>query len=166
MSTEKYDRPEATKKMKSLVEDIKFAMMVTGFEEKPLNAIPMTTKKVDDAGNIWFLSMRSSDHNQNIQKTSAVQLLYSDPSDMEFISIYGTGEIFTDKDTLEELYDKKSDTWFDGPNDPEITAIKFTPSEAYYWDTKTNKYITLLKLGASALTGKKQDIGEKGKLEL
>lgn len=166
MSTKNYINAEAKNKLKSLVEDIKIGMMVTGFDKKPLDAIPMTTKKVDDAGNIWFLSLRSSEHNQNIKKTGAVQLLYSKPSDMEFVSVYGTGEIFTDKDTLEKLYDNTSDNWFDGVNDPELTAIKFTPSEAYFWDTKTNKYVALLKMGVGAVTGNDQDIGEKGKLKL
>lgn len=166
MSTENYTKPEANNKLKSLVEDIKIGMMVTGFEEKPLDAIPMATKKVDDAGNIWFLSQRSSKHNQNIKRTSAIQLLYSKPSDMEFLSVYGTGEIVTEKEKLEELYEEKSDSWFDGLNDPELTAIKFTPSEAYYWDSKTNKYISLFKMAAAAVTGNNKDVGEKGKLDL
>lgn len=166
MSTENHNKPEAKKKMKSLAEDIKIAMMVTSFEQKPLDAIPMTTKKVDEAGNIWFLSLRSSEHNQNIKRTGAIQLLYSKPSDMEFLSVYGTGEIVTEKDVLEDLYEKTTDSWFDGVNDPQLTAIKFTPSEAYYWDTKGNKYVTLLKMGAAAITGNDQDIGKKGKLEL
>ncbi|GHA26151.1 hypothetical protein GCM10007103_04350 [Salinimicrobium marinum] len=166
MSTENHNKPEAKEKMKSLAEDIKIAMMVTGFEQKPLDAIPMATKKVDEAGNIWFLSLRSSEHNQNIERTGAIQLLYSKPSDMEFLSVYGTGEIVTEKDVLEDLYEKTSDSWFDGVNDPQLTAIKFTPSEAYYWDTKGNKYVTLLKMGAAAITGNDQDVGRKGKLKL
>ena len=166
MSKEINNTVEAREKLKSLVDDIKVGMMVTGFEKKPLDAIPMRTKKTDEAGNIWFLSLRSSEHNKNIKRTSAIQLLYSSPSDMEFLSVYGTGEIVTEKETLKDLYDRSSETWFDGIDDPELTAIKFTPSEAYYWDTKENKYISFLKMGAAAITGNKKDIGEKGKLEL
>ena len=166
MSTENYKTPEAKEKMESLVDDIKIAMMVTGFEDKPLNAIPMRTKKVDDAGNIWFLSLRSSEHNQNIKRTGAIQLLYSSPSDMKFLSVYGTGEIVTEKAKLNELYGKTSESWFNGPDDPQLTAIKFTPADAYYWDTKTNKYVSLLKMGAAAITGDKKNIGKKGKLDL
>lgn len=166
MSTKNYNNPEAKNKMKSLVENIKIGMMVTGFEDKPLDAVPMSTRKVDEAGDIWFLSLRSSEHNQNIQRTGAIQMLYSNPSDMEFLSVYGTGEIVTEKEKLKELYDKMSDSWFDGVDDPELTAIKFIPSEAYYWDTKTNKYISLLKMGAAAITGNDQDVGEKGNLKL
>lgn len=166
MSTENYTNPEAKEKMRSLANSIKIAMMVTGFEQKPLDAIPMRTQKVDDNGTIWFLSPRNSDHNNNITKNKDIQLLYSNPSGNEFLSVYGSGEISTDKKILEDLYDNLTDNWFDGVDDPNLTAIKFTPKEAYYWDSKNNKYVSLFKMGVAAVTGKEQEIGKKGKLDL
>lgn len=166
MSTEKLDREESRKKIRSLVGDIKVAMMITGFDQKPIPAIPMTTKKIDNEGNIWFLSLRNSHHNQNLLQDKQVQLLYSDPSDMEYLSVYGEAEVTTDRAILEDLYEKTDDNWFEEIDDPNLTAIKVRPEEAYYWDTKTNKYITLLKLGVGAITGNKQDIGEKGELDI
>lgn len=166
MSTEKLDREESRKKIRSLVGDIKVAMMITGFDQKPIPAIPMTTKKIDNDGNIWFLSLRNSHHNQNLLQNKQVQLLYSDPSDMEYLSVYGEAEVTTDRAILEDLYEKTDDNWFEEIDDPNLTAIKVKPEEAYYWDTKTNKYITLLKMGVGAITGNKQDIGEKGRLDL
>lgn len=166
MSTENLNNEEAREKLKGLVDDIGVAMMVTGLGKIPLNAVPMSTKKVDDQGDIWFLSLRNSEHNMNITENNQVQLLYSNPSDMEFVSVYGMGEIVTDRKVLEDLYDEMSDAWFDGADDPNLTAIKFHPREAYYWNNKSNKYVTLYKLGIAALTGKNKDIGESGKLRL
>tara|TARA_R100000935_G_scaffold31854_1_gene52369 strand:- start:1686 stop:2186 length:501 start_codon:yes stop_codon:yes gene_type:complete len=166
MSTENLNNTEALKKMRKLVDDIDFCMMLTDLNTKPISAIPMSTKKVDGAGNIWFLSGKNSEHNSNISKDSKTQLLYSDNSDMEFISIYGSASIHNDKDTIHELYSKSDDAWFKDKNDPNITAIKFAPSEAYYWDTKQNKYISLFKMGIATITGNKVDVGEKGKLKL
>lgn len=166
MSTENLSREDAKKKYKKLTEDIKVAMMVTDLDKRPLSAIPMTTKKVDESGDTWFLSLRDSEHNQNILHQNQVQLLYSEPSDMEFLSVFGTAEITSDKKILKDLYDKSTDTWFEGTDDPQLTAIKFSPTEAYYWDKKSNKFITLYKMGAAAVTGKDKDIGEKGRLEL
>ncbi len=166
MSTEHLNKEQSWEKLRELVDDIKVAMMVTGLEKKPISAIPMGTKKIDDKGNIWFLSLGNSEHNQNIQANPDVHLLYSDPDDMEFLSLYGRAEITKDRALLDDLYSSNTDNWFDGPNDPNLTAIKVTPVEAYYWDTKTNKYISLLKMGVGAVTGDKQDIGEKGKLNL
>lgn len=166
MSTENLSNKEAREKLKGLVDDIGVAMMVTGLGKIPLNAVPMSTRKVDDQGDIWFLSLRNSEHNMNITENNQVQLLYSDPSDMEFVSVYGMGEIVTNKEILEDLYSDMDDSWFDGVDDPNLTAIKFHPREAYYWNNRSNKYVTLYKLGIAALTGKNKDIGESGKLEL
>lgn len=166
MSIENLSNKEALKKMTNLVEDIEIAMMLTDLKTQPISAIPMTTKKVDEKGNIWFLSGLNSEHNSNIVKSKDVQLLYSDPKGMEFISIYGEASVSTDKKTLEELYSRVDETWFNGTDDPNLTAIKVTPKEAYFWDTKQNKYISLFKMGVAAITGDKADVGEKGKLDL
>lgn len=166
MSTENLNKEKSWKRLRSMVDDIKVAMMVTGLEKKPINAIPMRTKKIDDKGNIWFISMGKSEHNKNLQLNEQVHLLYSDPDDNEFLTLYGNAEITKDKSVLEDLYSATTDNWFDGIDDPNLTAIKVKPVEAYYWDSKTNKYVTLLKMGIGALTGENQDIGEKGKLNL
>lgn len=166
MSTENLNKDESWKKLRSMVDDIKVAMMVTGLEKTPINAIPMRTKKIDEKGNVWFVSMANSEHNKNLQINDKVHLLYSDPDDNEFITLYGHAEIIKDRSVLEDLYSATTDNWFDGVDDPKLTAIKVKPAEAYFWDSKTNKYVTLLKMGVGALTGNKQDVGEKGKLNL
>ncbi|WP_029035068.1 pyridoxamine 5'-phosphate oxidase family protein [Salinimicrobium terrae] len=166
MSTENLNKEESWEKLRELVDDIKVAMMVTGLEKKPINAIPMRTKKIDENGNIWFVSAGNSEHNKNLQINEQVHLLYSDPDDNEFITLYGNAEITKDKTILKDLYSATTDNWFDGVDDPNLTAIKVKPVEAYFWDSKTNKYVTLLKMGVGALTGNQQDVGEKGKLNL
>ena len=165
MSTENLKDKQAREKLKDLVTDIDLAMMVTDMTTKPLSAIPMSTKDVDDHGAIWFLSKSTSEHNKNIEKDKDVQLLYSENSDMQFISVFGEAYIETNKEVIHELYGKTDDAWFDGKDDPTITAIKVIPKEAYYWDTKNNKFVSLFKIGMAAVTGNKQDVGEKGKLD-
>lgn len=166
MSTDNLASTDALEKMTTMVEDIDFAMLLTDLKSQPIHAVPMSTKKVDKQGNIWFLSSLNSDHNTNIVKSPEVQLLYSDISDMEFISIYGRATIVADQSILKDLYSKSDDAWFDGQDDPNLSAIKVVPEEAYYWDNKHNKYISLFKMGVAALTGKKADVGEKGRLNL
>ncbi len=166
MSTKNLYDDDAREKIKELAEDIDFCMLVTNMDEKPLSAVPMSTKQVDDHGAVWFLSKASSEHNRNIAKDRDVQLLYSGTSDMEFLSVYGEAFIETNREVIHELYSKADNAWFDGKDDQEITAIKVNPKEAYYWDNKHNKMVTLFKLGMAAVSGNKQDISEKGKLEL
>jgi|SRR5690606_4081413 len=166
MSIENKTSGEALEKMTKMVNDIDFAMLLTDLKSQPISAVPMSTKKVDKQGNIWFLSGLNSEHNTNIVNSPEVQLLYSDISDMEFISIYGQATIVADPSILKDLYEKSDDAWFTGEDDPNLTAIKVVPQEAYYWDNKHNKYISLFKMGIAAITGEKADIGEKGKLDL
>lgn len=166
MSTKNLYDDKAREKIKEIAEDVDFCMMVTNMDEKPLSAIPMSTKQVDDHGAIWFLSKNDSDHNRDIEKDSDVQLLYSGTSDMEFLSVYGEAFIDTNREVIKDLYSKADNAWFDGEDDPSITAIKVNPKEAYYWDNGSSQMVTLFKLGMAAVTGDKQDIGNKGKLNV
>lgn len=166
MSTENLYHQAAKDKIKKMAESINIAMMATNLGKKPLDVIPMATKKVDDRGNIWFISGKDSDHNAAIAKDKDVQLIYSSPDDREFLSVYGEAAITTNRELLEELYSKIDNNWFDGADDPRLSAIQFKPKEAYYWDTKNNKYVTLFKLGVSAVTGTETELGEKGKLKV
>lgn len=166
MSTENLSKEESIKKLREHIDDTSVAMMLTGLENRPISAVPMYTKKMDDQGDIWFLSGRNSGHNKQLMKNNDVQLLYSNTDDMEFLSIYGEAEISSNREMIEELYSKMDDNYFKGKDDPEVTVIKVKPQEAYYWDNKQNKFLTLLRLGVGAVTGKQQDIGEKGKMNL
>lgn len=166
MSNENLYNDEARSKIKDMVENIDFAMMATNLKQTPLHMVPMSTKKVDPQGTIWFLSNRNSTHNQNILKDSYLHLIYVDKSDMQFLNLYGVASITNDKQIIHELYGKADDTWFEGEDDPNITAISVKPSEAYYWDTKNNKLITLLKMGMGAVTGDEPDVMDQGSIKL
>ncbi len=166
MSTENLTSDEAKKRLKDMVEDIKVAMFTTRLDKQPLSVVPMHTKEVDKEGNIWFLSRNDSDHNSDLLKKSETQLLYSDPSSMKFISVYGDAEIITDQAVLDDLYNKKDNAWFDGNEDPNLTAIKFTPKQAAYWNNDSNQLVTFLKLQAAAVTGDDKEIGTSGKMDL
>lgn len=156
---------EAKKKIKDMAEAMDFAMLATDLKTLPLHMIPMSTKKVDDQGHIWFLSNKNSTHNQHIENDSFVHLIYIDKGSMQFLNVYGVAKISTDRNMIEELYGKTDDTWFEGKDDPNITAISVRPTESYYWDTNNNKLITLVKIGVGAITGNEPDLMDVGKLK-
>lgn len=166
MTTENLNAQDAVAKIKEMAESIDFTMLCTDLASSPFHAIPMSTKKVDDSGSVWFLSGKDSTHNDNILKQSKVELLYSSPSSMQFLSIFGEASIHTDQAILQSLYGSTDDAWFDGVNDPNLTAIKIKPIDAHYWDTKGNKLVVLMKMGAAAVTGEKADVGKQGDLNV
>ncbi|OBX26563.1 general stress protein 26 [Gelidibacter algens] len=165
MSKENLYNDEAKNKIKEMAEDIDFTMMATNLKKTPLHMIPMSTKKVDAHGNIWFLSNKNSTHNQNIMNDANLHLIYGDKSDMQFLNVYGMATITTDRAMIDELYGSADDAWFDGKDDPNITAISVKPTEAFYWDPKSNKLVNLVKIGVGAITGNQPDTMDVGTLK-
>ncbi len=109
MSEKNLESLEAIEKIKELAESIDVTMMCTMLAQKPFHAIPMSTKAVDATGKVWFLSSRTSHHNHHIRRDNTVQLLYSHPGTMQFLNIFGTAEISTDRNILERLYEATDD---------------------------------------------------------
>lgn len=158
---------EGLQKMKELVKEIDFCMFCTNLDEQPFSTRPMSTRDVDDQGNIWFFSKADSNKNLEIKQDDKVQLLYAKPGNSEFISIYGEADIIKDRKKAEELWSAWAKTWFnEGADDPELTIIRVRPEEVRYWDTKHNKMVSLLKIVAGAITGKESDDGVEGNIRL
>lgn len=166
MSTKNLYSNEAKKKIKELAESIDHAMMATDLKSEPFHVVPMSTKKVDDDGNIWFLSDKNSTHNQNIERQNRAQLIYADKGNFEFLTVYGRASISSDRNKIKDLYGSGDDAWFEGLDDPNLTAIKIEPDDAHYWDTKNGKVLSLLKMVGGAITGNEPDLGEEGKLKI
>jgi len=166
MSTKNLYSNEAKKKIKELAESIDHAMMATDLKSEPFHVVPMSTKKVDDDGNIWFLSDKNSTHNQNIERQNRAQLIYADKGNFEFLTVYGRASISSDRNKIKDLYGSGDDAWFEGLDDPNLTAIKIEPDDAHYWDTKNGKVLSLLKMVGEAITGNEPDLGEQRKLKI
>lgn len=167
MKTENLTSEKAIEKMAKLVRDIKICFFLTDLKKQPINAVPMITKKVDEHGNIWFLSRLDSEHNSNLTKDPQVQLLYSHPTEMEYLSVFGNASIVSDKKLIEKFHTAEDDTWFRDTDASKYSAIKIVPEEAYFWDSSGNTFNKLFKRGLTDALGKNPDIIEKkGKLTL
>jgi len=139
------DRKLAIDKMKAIVKHNSICLFTTSLEELPLHARPMSTSKVCDQGNFWFLSARDSNENEEISLDPRVQLFFANPSDLEYLTVYGKAYISNDLSKIEELWTSQAKAWFaKGANDPDITVIKVEPGEAFYWDNKNEKMASLL----------------------
>ena len=158
----------AVEKIREIAKDANICMFVTDLSRLPLAGRPMATQEVDEEGNIWFMSDRSSDKNKEIDNDNKVQLFYSHTSNYEYLSIFGRAQIVSDRSKIEELWTPMAKTWFkEGKEDANISLIKVIPEDAYYWDTKNNKMVSLVKfaMGAIGLTPK-DDGGIEGKLKV
>jgi general stress protein 26 len=167
-SASKYEnlkREEAVGKLKEIVKHQAACLFTTRLTEVPLTTRPMSVQKVCDQGNFWFLSARDSDKNEEISNDPRVQLFFLNTSRYEFLSIFGTASITTDRQKISELWTDIAKAWFpEGKDDPRVTVIKVVPEQGYYWDTKDGKLVSILKIAASAITGKTLQEGVEGKI--
>ena len=97
----------------------------------------------------------------------AVQLLFQGSDYSDFLNIYGVATISQDKQKIKELWKPMLKTWFtEGENDPRISVIKVVPKEGYYWDTKHNMAVGLLKRVTGAIVGKTMDDSVEGNIKV
>lgn len=159
---------EALEKIKELADKAKGCFFCTKIVSGEAFATrPMAPEKIDDAGNLWFLSSSDSNKNKEIEADAAVQLLFQGSSYSNFLTLYGKATISRDKEKIKELWDPTMKTWFtEGEDDPRITVIKVTPTEGYYWDTKHGMAVATVKRLIGAAVGQTYDDSIEGEMKL
>lgn len=156
---------EAVEKIQKLVKHNSICMFTTLLDEGYQPTRPMGTQQVDEAGHFWFFSSSESNKNDEIQHDSRVQLYYANQGDSEFMTVYGRAYVSRDKEKIRELWNPMVKTWFQGgQDDARLTVVEVIPEEAYYWDTRSGKMISMLKILAGMVTGKTMDGGVEGSL--
>lgn len=156
---------EALDKIKELAED-KTTMFCT-FNGDQMVTRPMHTQGIDDDGTFWFFSDKNSAKNHTLEENSNVHLIYANNSSYEYLSIEGNGTVEHDPQKIDELWKDFAKAWFtEGKTDPSLTLIRVTPQSGHYWDTKSNKVVSLMKIAVGAMTGKTMDNGVQGDLKV
>ena len=159
---------DAVKKLRELVNDIDMCLFCTNLKTGDGSTCrPMSTAKVDENGDIWFMSPKDSDKNREIATDSKVQLFYSHPGKSSYLVVNGAASISFDKKKIEALWSPLAKTWFkEGKEDPNISLIRVSDINAYYWDTTGNRMINFFKMVASVATGKTLVEAEEGALKV
>ena len=158
----------AQKKIRELNKKASSCFFCTALEGgRPFATRPMSVQELDEDGNFWFLSAKDSYKNLEISRNPAVQLLFQGSDYSDFLYLYGKATISQDKQKIKELWNPMLKTWFtDGVDDARITVIKVEPEGGYYWDTKHNMAIGMLKRVAGAIVGKTLDDSIEGNLKM
>ncbi len=156
----------AIKKVQELADSMPICMFLTRLSNRPIPSRPMATQKVDDEGMIWFLSSRSSMKDHDINSDPEVQLIYSNMEDAEYMSVLGVAQEFDEMELKRSLWTPMAKTWFpNGVEDPDLAVIRVQPKDGYYWDTKNGRFVSMMKIMASSITGSGKDDGVEGRLE-
>jgi len=158
---------EAVDKLRELVEASSTCMFASKLDEIPIHVCPMQVQDVDDQGALWFFSGADSTHNAHINADGRVQLIFSNNSNYEYLTVFGEATVLRDVDKVHDLWNGMVKNWFpQGQDDPNLTLICVQPETVHYWDTKDGKLISIAKILKSAVTGKPSDIGVQGDLKV
>ena len=127
----------------------------------------MAVQKVDDDGNIWFLMASDSTTVQQLETDPTVQLLCQGSHHSDFLSIYGTATVSSDRGKIKEFWEPILKTWFTGgEDDPRIRVTKIVPEKGYYWDTKHGGFVAFAQQMIGAALGKTMDDSIEGTLKV
>lgn len=159
---------EAIERIRRMVEDGPSCFFCTAVQTfGSSGARPMSVQKVDDDGNLWFLSASDSHKNHELQTDPSVKLYFQGSAHSGFLMLAGRASISADRAKIEELWQPLFKTWFTGGvDDPRITVIKVSPSEGYYWDNKHGNVVAGVKMLIGAAIGKTLDDSIEGKLKV
>jgi general stress protein 26 len=157
---------DSIKTLKSLVDEVRIAMLCTSHGEH-IRSRPMATAQFDEEGNIWFFTDEHSGKTDELSSNHQICLAYSSPSKNTYISITGQASVVNDWQKMKELYNPAINAWFPkGLDDPNLALLKVSPYQAEYWDSSSSKMVTLFQMAKAIITGKKYDEGEHGKMDL
>ncbi|MEW2460878.1 pyridoxamine 5'-phosphate oxidase family protein [Microbacterium sp. K41] len=132
--------PEALARVSELVEDIDITMLTTVDEDGHLLSRPMSTRQMDDAGDIWFFTAEDTEKVDEARRNHDVGLAYCDSKGMRYVSVAGTAEVVHDRAKMEELYSPSLDIWFaDGLETPGIALLRVTPRVTEFWEPAKGK---------------------------
>lgn len=158
---------KAVEEIQAVAKSAGVCLFGTAVQRVPLTVRPMAVQSVDDAGNLWFLSSRTSHTNQHIAEDPRVQLLFASPGSSEYMTLQGVATISDERALREAHWTPIAKTWFNqGVDDPDLTVIRVEANDGYYWDTKHGKMVSFLKIAAGVLTGKTLDDSVEGKVHV
>jgi len=133
---------EATARVKALVEDIDFTMLTTQDDHGRLVSRPMSTREMDENGDIWFFTSEETKKVDELTEDHDVGLAYCDPKGMRYVSVTGRASLVHDRERMRELWDPALDIWFeDGLDTPGVALLKVTPVETEFWEPAHGKLV-------------------------
>ena len=142
-------------KIRELLAHFPIAFMVTvtpdGENARPIGVVG------DHAGfdgSLWFITDRRSRKVAELAARADTALIFQNDARGTYLHMRGSAVVVENRQRLAELYTPVQRTWFpDGPDDPNMTLIRFDAREADYWDGHQSKARLAVAFVKSVVTG-------------
>lgn len=153
-----------------ITKGIKFAMLTTiDADRGALVSRPMTLQQVEFDGDLWFFANRTSEMVNQIENNINVNLAFSNPKDMSFLSAQGNAAIVDDVKKAKQMWNPMYKAWFpEGIEDPNLCLLKISVHSADYWESPDSRIVRLVGLAKAIITGERSNaaLGHQGHLDL
>jgi general stress protein 26 len=114
-------------------------------------------------GTLWFITDRRSRKVAAIAQGAATSLIFQNDDEGAYLHVRGRASVVDDADRVAELYTPVQRTWFpEGPDDPNLTLVRFDADEADYWEGHQSKVRLGLAFVKSVITGEPGKSGDAG----
>lgn len=154
-------------KLKEKVEDIEICMFSTVESDGRILSRPMSTRKMDPDGTLWFFTNELSEKVDEVEKYENVNLAYANVSKQSYVSVSGSAEIVKDRMVIDKLWSPILKAWFPrGLDDPNLALIKVIPHSAEYWNASSSKMEQMVNVAKAIIKGKQYESGEHGQFNL
>lgn len=153
------------KKLKNLIESIKFCMLTTQDSTGRLHSRPMGINKEVECGEnecaVWFFTYDSSTKVSEMNSHNhQVNLSFSDPNKQAFVSVSGTGQINKDKQEMQNRWQTTYKAWFpEGLDTPGISLLRVKIEKAEFWDSPSSTVAHAISFIKGQITGQIADVG-------
>ncbi len=154
----------ALKKLRELLAQFPIAFMVT-LTGAHAHARPLGVcgKPEEFNGTLWFITDRRSHKVEEIAEGADTTLIFQNDERGTYAHMRGRAAVIEDRQKLTELYTPGQRTWFpDGPDDPNMTLVRFDVDDADYWDGHSNLARKAVAFLTSVVTGHPGRDGETG----
>lgn len=148
----------------NLLENMTVCMLSTIDDESLIVSKPMSPIEMCEQGAIWFLT---DVHSTKAGHLQVMNLAFSNESQGTYVSISGYGETVTDHARIEALWTPFARPWFpEGVDSAHLSALKFVPHIAEYWDAPNSKMVRMFAMAASIVAAKPIGMGEHGNINI
>ena len=108
------------------------AVLVTSGRDGDFHGRPMSVAGKDVDGTLWFMTSVESPKIDEIMRDARSLAVMQ--SSNQFVVIRGVAAVWRDRAKVDELWSEAQRIWFEGPDDPDIVLVRFSPVEAEFWD--------------------------------
>jgi general stress protein 26 len=130
-----------------------------------LRSRPLEPRPDREAGLIWFVTDARSGKGEEIASDENVCFVVIDHKANAYLSLTGAAEVQRDSAKAREIWHSTDDVWWpQGPADPNVRVIRFTPHVAELWDGPASQLVAAFEFAKWRLTGAAPKLGEKRKV--